>query len=762
MMKILFSAILWLCLIALPFTSNSQQEAFHRVKASIPLKMLRQFQQQDLIPDHCSYENGVFIAEMPESDIKSMEASGIRFNYLVRDIASATVAINQKIDAQHGFSGLGSPALLSTAPAHFTYGSMGGHYTYAEAMNVLDQMRAAFPDLVSQKDTIGYTYEGRPLVAVRISDNPDLNEAGEEEWMMTAMHHANEVIGMSVLYYYVWHLLENYDSNPEYKRLLNHSALYILPVLNPDGLAFNESTNPAGGGTWRKNRKPRVVSGTTHYGVDLNRNYGFKWAYNSVGQSGSNFAGNNYYRGTAAWSELETAAVRDFTLSHQFVSAINFHAWDDSFNFPWNFETDSMPNDSSMMRAISHQYADSIDFQQGHFDYTLGYTANGTSDDWLYGDSVSKPKVYAFTVEIGKSFWPASTQIAAYCDSLLKANVDMLRMSNRYAVVSSSGPATLNQLTNKIGYTLKRYSIKPNSFTVSLLPISSNISAVGGSTIFSNIEFLATATDTISLELDPSITDGDTISYAWEIDNGTWSYRDTVSLVYQHALILPLGCDDNLEPNNLLSTARPIAAGLPLKGAISSATDEDYYSIDLPTSLTTNIRVILSGLPADFDLALFDAQGKRIVQSQQGYRNNDTLVWNNASGNYYLQVTGYQHAYSSENCYTLLWEQRSQPFALPQTPAKLPAERYGETWSCFPNPAQQQLTVRWVAARYERISWQLLGANGGQVAQGSWKAEKGYNQFVLPTGKYARGTYFLLLRNEAGKQSYKQIQLNEY
>ena len=45
-------------------------------------------------------------------------------------------------------------------------------------------------------------------------------------------------------------------------------------------------------------------------------------------------------------------------------------------------------------------------FESGTFNRTLGYTANGTSDDWLYGEQVEKNKIFAFTIEVGKSFWP--------------------------------------------------------------------------------------------------------------------------------------------------------------------------------------------------------------------------------------------------------------------------------------------------------------------------------------------------------------------
>ena len=43
-------------------------------------------------------------------------------------------------------------------------------------------------------------------------------------------------------------------------------------------------------------------------GVDLNRNFGHKWAHDSIGSSGSGCS--EEYRGTAAFSEPETQAIR--------------------------------------------------------------------------------------------------------------------------------------------------------------------------------------------------------------------------------------------------------------------------------------------------------------------------------------------------------------------------------------------------------------------------------------------------------------------
>ena len=95
----------------------------------------------------------------------------------------------------------------------------------------------------------------------------------------------------------MWSLLEGYNSDEELTYLVNNREMYFVPVVNPDGYVYNQTTNPLGGGLWRKNRS--VNSGNC-MGVDLNRNFSFEWG-NPFGSSFDPC--DNTYRGTEAFSE---------------------------------------------------------------------------------------------------------------------------------------------------------------------------------------------------------------------------------------------------------------------------------------------------------------------------------------------------------------------------------------------------------------------------------------------------------------------------
>jgi len=113
----------------------------------------------------------------------------------------------------------------------------------------LDAMKEQYPELISTKASISETQstvEGRPIYFVRISDNPEVDE-DEPEVLYDGIHHAREPVSMMSLLYYMWYLLENYDTNAEIKNLVDNTEMYFVPMINPDGYLFNEETNPNGG-----------------------------------------------------------------------------------------------------------------------------------------------------------------------------------------------------------------------------------------------------------------------------------------------------------------------------------------------------------------------------------------------------------------------------------------------------------------------------------------------------------------------------------
>jgi carboxypeptidase T len=299
----------------------------------------------------------------------------------------------------------------------FGYGSMGGFYTLAEVIQQLDSMHLLYPSLISARDSVGTSVEGRTIWAVKISDNPGLHEPGEPEVLYTALHHAREPQGMMSLLYSMWWLLQNYGSDPEAGYLVNNREMWFIPVMNVDGYYYNQTTNPSGGGMWRKNRRNNVGS----YGIDLNRNYGPVYMWNAPNGGSSTSPSSDTYRGPSAFSEPENRAIDAFVRAHSFRTALNYHTYSNLLIYPWGYLSRES-GDSLLFRDLSYDMTAVNRYTTGTDLQTVGYATRGNSDDYMYGDS-TKPRVYAMTPEVGStSFWPTIGEILPLAVENLSSN----------------------------------------------------------------------------------------------------------------------------------------------------------------------------------------------------------------------------------------------------------------------------------------------------------------------------------------------------
>jgi len=331
------------------------------------------------------------------------------------------------------------PAPLPQAPSHtsvqgFHYGSMGGYLTYEEVLADLDSMRARYPSLITAREAIGYSHEGRALWAAKISARADLEE-DEPRAFYNALTHAREGGGMMTLLYTMWYLLEHYGDDPEVTGILDSRELYFLPVVNPDGYVYNQTTWPSGGGMWRKNR---LNNGDGSYGVDLNRNYGYGWGYDDLGSSPT--PSSDLYRGPSAFSEPEIWAIRDYCTLKNFTVALNYHTYSNLLIYPWGFSDTDSP-DSTKFRQLAEMLTAVNRYSYGTPGQTVGYITNGGADDWMYGDTLLKPKVFSMTPELGSpvdGFWPPQSRILPIALENLQANLTLARAAGPYIGVSTS------------------------------------------------------------------------------------------------------------------------------------------------------------------------------------------------------------------------------------------------------------------------------------------------------------------------------------
>jgi len=371
-------------------------------------------------------KEGGLILFVDENEFKKLVISGLGYQVLIDDWKAYYNSLPKLTDVEKEIFKLESKQKFGVTG--FDYGSMGGYYTLAEIEADLDEMFQLFPNLITQKFSIGTSIEGRTIWAVKISDNPNVNE-NEPTTGFDALVHAREPQSMATLMYFMWYLLENYGVDPEVTYLVNNREIYCVPCFNPDGYEYNHLTNPNGGGMWRKNRRNNGGC----YGVDLNRNFGYMWGYDNIGSSPDPC--DETYRGASAFSEQEAQAIRDLALQKNYKTHFNMHAYGSYFLYPFGYIDQETP-DSLTYREFAGDMSNLNGYDFGTGPQLLGYPSNGSIHDWMYGEQTLKNKTYGYTIKIGYDFWPAQSQIFPIAQQNVKSNLYQAMVAGEYIEIA--------------------------------------------------------------------------------------------------------------------------------------------------------------------------------------------------------------------------------------------------------------------------------------------------------------------------------------
>lgn len=461
--------------------------------------------------------------EIKQSAVQVLRENGFEVKILEPDVQAAFLNAAARFDPRQSMSS--SRGINCTdqgvdvlqkwqTPQNYTYGSMGGYHTYSELMTVLDDMADKFPNLISVRAPLSptlLTFEGRPVYWVRISDNP-LQDEPEPEVLYTALHHAREPNSMSQMLFFMWYVLEHYETDASVKQLLNETELYFVPCLNPDGYVYNETISPMGGGFWRKNRRDSI-------GVDLNRNYSFQWGMNGASASPL----DETYRGESPFSEPETQMIRDFSLAHDFRFVLNYHTSGDYLLCPWGFQPE-------LADSAFQQYG-KVMIKENNYTFgpasTVLYLVSGGSDDWHYGELGN----YALTPEVGYSFWPNPQDIDKLNKDNVWANLFTALSAWVYFNVEDVTDENWDSIPDKLLFEVQRLGQQQGALTVRVRSLSPQVQTDVQQTItdlalFEKKNFVA------PISLQSALYSGDTLS--WEVVQivGNSTTTDTIQHVY--------------------------------------------------------------------------------------------------------------------------------------------------------------------------------------------------------------------------------------
>lgn len=523
------------------------QTQFSRVKLFANHDDLLALAAKGLSIDHGVFKAGVYvICELSDRELAIAEAAGIRYEVMIPDVTKYYEERNKPFLSQLDEIKRAKYTLSRDwpVPAGFELGTVGGFLSIDQAMEHLDSMATLYPDLISPRYALDYpTHNDQDLYWVRLSDNPTTNE-DEPEVLYTGMHHAREPIGMQLLIFYMYYLLENYDTDPDVQYIVNNFELYFVPIVNMDGYAYNIQNNPNGGGSWRKNRRQNDDGS---YGVDLNRNYGYMWGYDNIGSSPDPW--DDSYRGPSAFSEPEIMDIRDFCNEHVIRMALNYHAYGDQLLYPWGYIPDPCPHD-----AIFHTHAILLTKENGYIygpGYTTIYPTNGDSDDWMYGEQSTKSLIYSYTPEVGDGsagFWPSIPQIIPLCQENMWQNIMAARLAGPWASLTDQAPDLLENKTGLLFFEIKRLGLQDSAtYTVSVEPLNDAINSVSPPITFSNLEMFEPETAAFTYSLKDNILSGATVDYLLSVNDGFGTISDTIHKFYGTPVVIFEDNADNFD-----------------------------------------------------------------------------------------------------------------------------------------------------------------------------------------------------------------------
>ncbi|MGH8792369.1 MAG: M14 family zinc carboxypeptidase, partial [Stackebrandtia sp.] len=305
----------------------------------------------------------------------------------------------------------------------------GGYRTADEHYAHIDEVASANPEL-AETFVVGESWlktqgqGGHDIKAICLTNkqpgdcelSPD---SAKPRISLVAQIHAREIATGEIAWRFVDYLAEGYGDNDQVTQLLDSTEVWIVPIVNPDGVDIVASggDNPL---LQRKNANDTNgnCSGT-QIGIDLNRNHSFKWG------GASNEPCSETYHGPSAASEPEVAALEElFGKLHPDQRGdgdsdaapadtrdvmISLHSYGEYIIHPWAWETGDAPN-ADQLRALGDSMAEHNGYQVGNASDTVGYLAPGATDDYTYGAY----GIASYTFEVGGGFGQCGGFLPAY------------------------------------------------------------------------------------------------------------------------------------------------------------------------------------------------------------------------------------------------------------------------------------------------------------------------------------------------------------
>jgi carboxypeptidase T len=284
-----------------------------------------------------------------------------------------------------------------------------GYHSYSELSADALAIANAHPD-IARRFSIGKSYQGRELWALKISDNVAVDES-EPEVLFDGGTHSDEHMTVEMTLKIAHWLVDGYGSNTRITNIVNSREIWILINVNPDGSEYDIANGRFH--YWRKNRQP--TPGTSYIGTDLNRNFSYHWG--GGGRTSTNPAAITY-RGPRAFSAPETRAIRDFLASRvvdgrqQIRAHIAFHEAGRLVMWPYGYTYTDVPGDMTSNDHVALVHIGKVMAATNGYRPEQAsdlYITSGTTRDYAYG----MYRIFSYTFELSNRDYMDDSLIAS-------------------------------------------------------------------------------------------------------------------------------------------------------------------------------------------------------------------------------------------------------------------------------------------------------------------------------------------------------------
>ncbi|KAI1750063.1 hypothetical protein F4782DRAFT_259433 [Xylaria castorea] len=223
-----------------------------------------------------------------------------------------------------------------------------------------------------QMISIGKSYEGRDIPALRVGIRPD-NDSGQqrEVVLVTGGLHAREWISTSSVNYAAWSFIQSADKDPIVKNILERFDMVFIPVLNPDGYEYTWEVDRL----WRKSRQRTKMSYCP--GFDLDHSFPYQW--NSVEHQ--NEPCSESYGGDEPFQAVEAAQLADWARNEtengsKFVGYLDLHSYSQQILVPYSFSCHVQPPNMENLQEVAMNLGKHMRLSNGEL-YTVASACEG-------------------------------------------------------------------------------------------------------------------------------------------------------------------------------------------------------------------------------------------------------------------------------------------------------------------------------------------------------------------------------------------------